>query len=62
MAFGAGDYIVDKHTNLVAQALIILFVALSEDHLEGCFERWNDFFMDRELKDGFFTANFDKVP
>lgn len=34
VALGARDDIVDENTNLVAQALVILFVTPSEDHLE----------------------------
>ena len=62
VAFRAGDNVVDEHTDLVAKALVILLVAASEYHLEGCLQGWDHLWVNGELTDRLIASNFDQVP
>lgn len=62
MALRVGHNVVDEDADLVPQTLVILLVALAENHLEGCFQAWDHLWVDRELVDGLLAANFDQVP
>ena len=62
VALRAGDNVVDEHTDLVAKALVILLVAASEYHLEGCLQGWNHLWVNGKLTDGFISTHLDQVP
>lgn len=62
VALRVGHNVVDEDADLVPQTLVILLVALAENHLEGCFQAWDHLWVDRELVDGLLAANFDQVP
>jgi hypothetical protein len=62
VALRVGDNVVEKHADLVAKALIILFVALAKNKFKWGDQRRNDFWMNSKLMDSFLAANFNQVP
>jgi len=59
---GVLNDVVQQHTDLIAETLVVLFVPVSEDELKRTNQMRNHFRIDGKLPDGFFAANFDKVP
>ena len=62
VAIRARHNVVDKHTDLVAQALVVLLVASAQDHLEGGLKGRHNFGVDSQLLDGLLATDLDEVP
>ena len=62
MALWVWDDIVYEDADLVSETLVILLVALSENHFKGSFERRDHFRVDRKLVNGLLSTDLNQVP
>jgi len=56
------DHIVEQHADLIPQALVILFVSLSQNLVKWDFERGDDLGVAGKTLNGGLTNDFDQVP